>query len=87
MPYHAYHIYLIQVKYRAALANNIPVVVVEWLLNSIESGTVLPTEKYTLVSQLDSYLKLSNYCISPIAVNLTFMYRILKKCTHFCIEF
>ena len=38
-----------QVKYRAAVANNIPVVVIEWLLKSIENGTVLPTEKYTLV--------------------------------------
>ncbi|XP_063689022.1 PAX-interacting protein 1-like [Bolinopsis microptera] len=36
------------VKYRAAVANNIPVVVIEWLLDSIERGTVLPTDQYIL---------------------------------------
>ena len=36
-------------KYKAAVANNIPVVVVKWLLDSIERGAVLATVAYTLV--------------------------------------
>ena len=38
------------VKYKAAVANNIPVVVFEWLRDSIEAGAVLSTVSYTLVS-------------------------------------